>query len=126
MPDATSIYEILDGELTSGIGDLGSVQTVRRLLFNNTPVYKDGGLTIDQAVSLTDPRLDKPAGMTYDLKVSNSSDLGGASFVRFAQDEEFKINSNNKGCGSEDYNPANVVSNTLTFRYYQVKLMFRK
>lgn len=126
LPDATSIYEILDGDLTSGIGDLGSVQTVRKMLFNNIQVYKADQLTIDQAVSITDPRLDKPSGMTYDLKVSNASDLGGASFVRFAQDEEFKIDSNNKGCGSEDYNPANVVSNTLTFRYYQVKLMFRK
>lgn len=126
LPDATSIYEILDGDLTSGIGDLGSVQTVRKMLFTNTQVYKSDQSTIDQAVSITDPRLDNPAGMVYDLKVSNASDLGGASFVRFAQDEEFKIDSNNKGCGSEDYNPANVVSNTLTFRYYQVKLMFRK
>jgi len=126
LPDATSIYEILDGDLTSGIGDLGSVQTVRKMLLSNNPVYKADQTTIDQAVSITDPRLDKPSGMTYDLKISNSSDLGGASFVRFAQDEEFKIDSNNKGCGSEDYNPANVVSNTLTFRYYQVKLIFRK
>jgi len=126
LPDATSVYEILDGELTSGFGDLGSVQTVRKMLLSNNPVYKVDKLTIDKAVSITDPRLDNPAGMTYDLKVSNASDLGGASFVRFVQDEEFKIDSNNKGCGSEDYNSANVVTNTLTFRYYQVKLMFRK
>lgn len=125
-PDSTSIYEILDGELTSGIGDLGSVQTVRKMRFSNQPVYKIDQATIDQAVSMTDPRLDNPAGMVYDLKVSNASDLSGASFVRFAQDEEFKVDASGNGCGSDDYNPLTIASNTLTFRYYQVKLMFRK
>lgn len=125
-PDSTSIYEILDGEITSSVGDIGNVQTIKKLLFQTTNFYDATGLILNQTVSKTDARLDNPAGLTFDLKTGNSSDLSGISYRTFIQDDSLKIDSADKGCGDPSYNAQNVVSSVLTFRYFQVKLMLRK
>jgi len=125
-PDSTSIYEILDGEITSSVGDLGSVQTVKKLLIQATNFYDATGYILTQSVSETDCRLDNPAALTFDLRVSNSSDLSAVSYRRFVQDEFLKIDSNDKGCGDSAYSCANLVSSVLSFRYFQIRLMLRK
>jgi len=126
IPDATSIYEILDGEVVSTIGDLGSVQTIKKLIFQNTNFYDTTGFVLNQTVSKTDARLDKPAALTFDLKVGNLNDLSAISYRTFVQDDYLKVDSADKGCGDSNYNAQNVVSSVLSFRYFQVRLMLRK
>lgn len=125
-PDASSIYEILDGEITSTIGDLGSVQTVKKLLVQATNFYDATGYIINQNVSETDARLDNPSALTFDLRVGNTSDLSAIAYRRFVQDDYLKVDNADKGCGDASYNAANVVSSVLTFRYFQIRLMLRK
>lgn len=125
-PDATSIYEILDGEITSAVGDLGSVQTVKKLLVQATNIYDATGYIINQNVSETDARLDNPSALTFDLRVANTSDLSAVAYRRFVQDDYLKVDNADKGCGDSAYSCSNVVSSVLTFRYFQIRLMLRK
>jgi hypothetical protein len=126
VPDTTSVYEILDGSVTSMIGDLGSIQTVKKLNFTVGNVYDATGYIINQTVSQTDARLDNPAALTFDLTANNDSGLVSASTYRFVQDDFLKIDNVGKGCGDSSYSPSNLLTNTLTFRYYQIKLNFQK
>ena len=125
-PDSTSIYEILDGKITSAVGDLGSIQTVKKLIIQATNYYDATGYIINQNVSETDSRLDNPSALTYDLRVSNTSDLSAIAYRRFVQDDYLKVDSSDKGCGDSSYNPATIVSSVLTFRYFQFEVMLRK
>ena len=126
QPDSTSLYEILDGSVISAIGDLGSIMTIKKFNFNTSNVYDATGYIINQSVSETDSRNDSPSALTFDLKANNDSGLSGAVTRRFVFDDYLKIDSSDKGCGDVAFNPATLVSNTLTFRYYQVTLNFQK
>jgi len=125
-PDNTSVYEILDGEVTSAIGDLGSIQQVKKMLYTSQNFYDGTGYIINQNVSRTDARLDNPAALTFDLKANNDSGLAGATWMTFVQDDYLKYDNNGKGCGDPSYNPSLQIYNTLTFRYYQFKINLRK
>lgn len=126
QPDSTSVYEILDGNVTSAIGDLGSISVIKKINLNNSNIFDGTGYIITQSVSETDPRLDNPAAITFDLKANNDSGLSGATTYRFISDDYLKIDNTGKGCGDSGYTASNVVSNTLTFRYYQMTLNFQK
>ena len=125
-PDNTSIYELLDGTVISAIGDLVSVMTIKKFNFNTSNIMDVTGYIIIQSVSESDPRSDYPAALTFDLKVSNDPGLAGAITRRFIFDDYLKIDNADKGCGDAAFNPANLVSNTLTFRYYQITINLQK
>ena len=125
-PDVTSVYEILDGTVISAIGDLGSIMTIKKFNFNTSNIMDATGYIINQSVSESDPRSDYPAALTFDLKANNDPGLSGGITRRFIFDDYLKIDNADKGCGDAAFNPANLVSNTLTFRYYQITINLQK
>jgi hypothetical protein len=126
IPDSTSTYEILDGEVISIITDLGSVKTISKL---NTSTVNYFDLTtstiITQNVSYDDAR-NYNSELNYQLKFGLLSDLSDGSFKKFKQDETLSIDSNGYGCGDPNYIPENMIANALSMRYFQVKIQLHK
>lgn len=125
-PDSTTIYEILDGEITSAIADNGSIQTFKKWLVQVTNYNNGTGYVINQNVSSSDARLDSASALTFDMRVGNASDLSSAPWRRFLQDYYLMVDNQDRGCGDANFDYTNVVSSVLTFRYNQVKIMLHK
>lgn len=126
VPDSTTIYEILDGEVTSAVADNGSIQTFKKYLLQVTNYYDATGYIINQNVSSSDARLDNAMALTFDMRVGNTTDLSAAPWRRFLQDNYLMVDNQNRGCGDANFDYTNVVSSVLTFRYNQIKLMLHK
>jgi hypothetical protein len=124
--DNSTYYEMLDGYVTSAIGDLGSVQVVGKLN-NNTVNYFDvpTSTIITQNVSSADCR-NIGSSLTYDLKVGLLADLSDGVWKKFLQDEPLIMDASGYGCGDTLFNPQTIASSTLTFRYYQIGIGFHK
>ena len=121
-----SNYEILDGEVTSMITDLGSVKTISKLNTSTVNYFDVATSTIiTQNVSYDDAR-NYNSELNYQLKFGLLSDLSDGTFKKFKQDEPLSMDSNGYGCGDPNYTPENVITNALTMRYFQVKIQLHK
>ena len=126
IPDSTSTYEILDGEVTSIITDLGSIKTISKLNTSTVNYFDLATSTIITQNVSTDDARNYNSELNYELKSGLQSNLSDGSWVKFKQDETLSIDSNGKGCGDSSYIPENIIANALTFRYFQVRIQLHK
>lgn len=125
-PDTSSVYEILDGEVTSAVGDFGSSKILKKWNFNTINYFDSLTSTIiTQNVSSDDCR-NINSELNFDLIGGFQSDLSDGVWRRFKQDTDFLIDSSNRGNGDASFDKDNIISNTIPMRYYQLKIQLHK
>lgn len=125
-PNNTSYYEIMDGEITSSIVDLGLSRVIKKINFSTVNNYDTATSTIlTQHVGTDDCRTIN-SDLNFELKVGLLSDLSDGVWRKFKQDEFLMIDGAGVSCGDSSFNPDTVASTTLTFRYYQIRVKLHK
>lgn len=125
-PTTLSTYEILDGEVTSTIMDLGSAKSISKLNTSTVNYFDLSTSTIITQNVSTDDARNYNSELNFELKCGLLSDLSDGTWVKFKQDELLSIDANGRGCGDPLYNPETIIANALTFRYFQFRIQLHK
>lgn len=121
-PDQYSIYEILDGEVISAIGDLGVVKNIKNFTFLSNNIYDIFGKY--QQFTSYDNLDDGPDSLNFYLR----SGMGGtgSTWRRFNQDGQLLIDTSGRGSGDVGFDANNITTTTLPMRYFQIKIQLHK
>jgi len=123
-PDQYSIYEILDGEVISAIGDIGSVKIIKNLNILTTNIYDAFG-KYQQIVSTSNVD-DYPDSLDFELKSGLANDLAGSLFRKFKQDDYLRIDTSGRPSADSNFDADAISTDALPMRYFQIKVQFHK
>ena len=121
-PDQYSIYEILDGEVTSAVGDLGGVKNIKNFNFLTNNIYDAFGKY--QQISSYSNVDDYPDTLDFYMR----SGMGGAGVMwrKFTQDNDLNIDSVGRSSGDDNFDANNITTASIPMRYFQIKIQLHK
>ena len=123
-PDSTSVYDILDGEVTSAKIDLGRIVRVKSANFFANFISDVNGKYVEVAdMDVTDGALQPK--LTFEMNYS-TDDVTYSGYKKFLIDEPLRIDSNGYGNGDGSFVRANQLDGTLNIRYCYIKIGLRE